>query len=582
MTQDAKQSILLVDDDNCTLLFLKAVLSPKGYILRTARSGKEALDVVKKDLPDLILLDVLMPGMNGYEVLKRLKKNARTRNIAVILVTDREDVESRHKGLRLGAADFISKPLGRVELLLRVKNLLKVKEYQDFLIFHTMELNQHIAWLTRFDELTGLLNRVSAEKEARQLVATCHRLHSCLSVMFLNVDRFKLINDRDGYDLGDHLLKAVADRLSLLIQKQDLVARLSGDEFLLLLQNTNLYQAAQIAERIRVALALPYEIERTPQVITVSIGIALYPDDGANVDLLFKHAKLALYRAKEQGRNMYCFFTLEMQLKMLRVMQIEKALKTALKEGFFYLHYQPQISLLKENIIGMEALLRWEDPELGLISPDDFIPIAERSGQIYAIGAWVLRTALQQLKIWQDQGLPPLILAINLSAVQFNHMDLLPWILTIVNEIKIAPQFVELELTETSTMSDPDNSIKLMHDFSQAGFRLAIDDFGTGFSSLNYLKKFKVNKLKIDKSFITTMHNNQEDKAIVMAVINMAHNLGLTVIAEGVETKQQLAFLREHGCDEIQGYYYSKPLSVEQFEQFVREWVSPSDRSTPC
>jgi EAL domain-containing protein (putative c-di-GMP-specific phosphodiesterase class I) len=296
----------------------------------------------------------------------------------------------------------------------------------------------------------------------------------------------------------------------------------------------------------------------------------MYPDDGEDFDTLSKCADVAMYRAKRDGRNNYRFFTQEMQTHSARTLQLENALRHALKRDQLYLHYQPQMSLQDGRIIGAEALLRWQHPEFGMVSPAEFIPIAESSGQILQIGEWVLRTAAHQMKSWMDSGLEPMIIGVNLSAVQFRHPNLPELVTQILDSVKLPPQYLELELTEGVAMDDPLGAIAVMDSLHERGIRMSIDDFGTGYSSLSYLKRFRVYKLKIDQSFVRDITDDPEDKAIVSAIISLASSLGLQTIAEGVETEGQLAFLREQGCNEVQGYYFSKPLPAEKFEAFVR------------
>ena len=299
----------------------------------------------------------------------------------------------------------------------------------------------------------------------------------------------------------------------------------------------------------------------------------MYPDDGKDLDTLFKSADAAMYLAKQNGRNNYRFFTAEIQQRSSRILSLENALRYAYTRGELSLHYQPQIELESGKIVGIEALLRWTHPELGSISPGEFIPIAEESGQILLLGEWVLRTAAMRMKQWINMGFPPMSVAVNLSAVQFHHENLSNLVSTIIDEVQLPPWYLELELTESVAAQDPLKAIEIMNKLSQKGIRLSIDDFGTGYSSLSYLKRFKVYKLKIDQSFICDIGIDVEDKAIVQTIIALAKSLGLKTIAEGVETKEQLDFLRENGCDEVQGYYFSKPLSVDDFENYIRNYL---------
>ncbi|BBO99898.1 bifunctional diguanylate cyclase/phosphodiesterase [Sulfuriferula nivalis] len=438
------------------------------------------------------------------------------------------------------------------------------------------EINIHN--LAHFDPLTDLPNRLLLEDRARQSISVAQRAGSNLAVLFLDLDHFKNINDNLGHRIGDELLIQLAQRLKTLLRDEDTVSRLGGDEFIFVLPDTHPDAAAHVAEKLLAATARPYQIQGHELILTASVGIAIYPQNGDDFDTLIKHADVAMYRAKNSGRNSYRYYTEEMQAKSARILILENALRRALDQQQFVLNYQPQISTDTGKLVGAETLLRWHHPELGLISPAEFIPIAEDSGQIYQIGAWVLRTAIQQLKSWIEAGLPPMIIAVNLSAVQFRHTGLPDLVTSLLNEIDLPAQYLELELTESVAMDEPLEAIAIMDNLHNRGVRMSIDDFGTGYSSLNYLKKFKVYKLKIDQSFIRDINTDPEDKAIVTAIISMAHSLGFQTIAEGVETAEQLDFLRIQGCDEIQGYHYSKPLNTEQFSAFVRDWQPLKDK----
>lgn len=429
---------------------------------------------------------------------------------------------------------------------------------------------EHIQQLAHFDALTGLPNRVLLNDRITHALSMSQRNHTQMAVLFLDLDHFKNVNDSLGHRIGDELLIQVAKRLSSVIREEDTVSRLGGDEFILVFQDTDTDGAAHVAEKLLESIIQPYQIEQHSLVITPSIGIAMFPVDGENFESLSKCADVAMYRAKHDGRNNYRFFTQEMQVRSARALQLENALRHALERDQLRLHYQPQVSLQDGSIIGAEALLRWQHPELGIIPPAEFIPIAENSGQILRIGEWVLRTATHQMKSWMDNGLEPMIIAVNLSAIQFRHPNLPELITQILDEVQLLPQYLELELTEGVSMDDPLGAIAVMDRLHDRGIRMSIDDFGTGYSSLSYLKRFKVYKLKIDQSFVRDITDDPDDKAIVSAIISLANSLGLKTIAEGVETSGQLEFLREQGCHEVQGYHVSKPLPVDQLEAFVR------------
>ncbi|MDR3369627.1 EAL domain-containing protein [Rhodoferax sp.] len=425
--------------------------------------------------------------------------------------------------------------------------------------------------LAHFDQLTGLPNRSQIQERFQFALGLAHRKGECMAVMFLDLDHFKNINDTLGHSVGDLLLIEVARRMTGVLRAEDTLSRLGGDEFILMLPAIGVEGAQQVAKKLIEAVARPCQIEQYELVSTISIGIALYPQDGEDFETLSKNADTAMYRVKQDSRNSFCFFTQEMQAHSARSLHLVNAMHHALKRQEFSLHYQPQVSLQDGRIVGAEALLRWQHPELGALSPAEFIPIAEDSGQILAIGEWVLRTAVTQLRRWMDAGLNPMVVAVNVSAVQFRHPDLVTMVTQILDEVGLPPQYLELELTEATAMDDPQAAVEVMNQLHARGIRMSIDDFGTGYSSLSYLKKFKIYRLKIDQSFVRDIGEDPDDKAIVTAIINLASSMGMQTIAEGVETASQLAFLRLQGCTEVQGYYFSKPLPADRFEVFVRE-----------
>lgn len=428
----------------------------------------------------------------------------------------------------------------------------------------------HIQYLAHFDVLTGLPNRAHLHSLAQHALSSAQRNGGEMALLFIDIDNFKDINDSLGHSIGDTLLVKLAGRLRLALRDEDTVSRLGGDEFICLLSATDAHGAAQVAQKLLTVIGAPYRIESHDLNVTGSIGIAMYPEDGAELETLFKNADAAMYRAKQEGRDAYRFFTAEMQARSARHLLLVNALRQALERAQLQLHYQPQVSLRDGKIVGAEALLRWIHPELGAISPAEFIPAAEGSGLILPIGEWVLRQAIRQARRWMQEGLAPLVMAVNLSAVQFRHADLPALVARVLDEEGLPPEYLELELTEGVAVHDPQGAIAMMNQLHERGVRMSIDDFGTGYSSLSHLKKFMVYKLKIDQTFVRDICTDPEDRAIVGAVIHMAQSLGLRTIAEGVETAGQLAFLREQGCDEMQGYFYSKPLAADQFDAFVR------------
>jgi len=432
------------------------------------------------------------------------------------------------------------------------------------------ENEEKIQKLEYFDPLTSLPNKLQLHLRLEHDLNIAQKQNEKLAVLFIDFDHFKNINDTLGHAVGDQLLVKVSNRLKTLLRQVDTLSRQGGDEFVVVLPGVSVDDTVHMAKRLLQAIEQPIKIADNELIITASIGIALYPDDGTDIDTLFKCADAAMYLAKQNGRNSYRFFTSEIQSRSARILSLENALRYAQVRGELSLHYQPQVSLCDGKIVGVEALLRWHHPEFGMISPCEFIPIAEESGQILLIGEWVMRTAAKAMKEWLDIGFPAMSVAVNLSAVQFHHAHLSKLVSSIIDEVNLPACYFEIELTESVTAQNPVHAIATMNELNAKGIRLSIDDFGTGYSSLSYLKRFKVYKLKIDQSFIRDISIDPEDREIVKTIIALGKSLGLKTIAEGVETKEQLDFLKENGCDEAQGYYFSKPLNVTDLEALLK------------
>ncbi|HUV96590.1 MAG TPA: EAL domain-containing protein, partial [Acidobacteriaceae bacterium] len=407
-------------------------------------------------------------------------------------------------------------------------------------------------------------------------LASARRQKDKVALLFLDLDRFKDINDSFGHPLGDLLLQEFAKRLERCVREQDTVARLNvarinGDEFLIVLAGVrDISDAAVAAKRFMDTMTAEFAVQGHSLSMTCSLGISIFPEHGADVETLIKNADAAMYSAKDGGRNCFRFFTDDMNAQIVERLTLEAALRLALERKEFFLVYQPQIDIGTGRITGLEALIRWQHPELGLVPPDKFIPIAENGNLIQPIGEWVLRTACAQARKWHDEGLCAVPMAVNVSAVQFRQEDFSKLIGAVLQETGLASQYLELELTERVLLSNVDTTFSVLQNLKALGLSLAIDDFGTGYSSLSYLKRFPINKLKIDRSFIRDVAVNPDDAAITTAIIAMAKQLKLKVIAEGVEDEAQLSFLRENHCDEIQGYYFSKPLAVDAVANLLR------------
>jgi diguanylate cyclase (GGDEF)-like protein/PAS domain S-box-containing protein len=424
---------------------------------------------------------------------------------------------------------------------------------------------ERIQYLAYFDSLTGLPNRVLLRDRLSKAIADARRRNCKIALLFLDLDSFKDINDSLGHSVGDLLLQAVAERLNTWGREQDTVARLGGDEFLLMLADLkDVPDAAVAAQRLMDVMSPEFVIEGHPCSISCSLGVSIFPEHGADGETLIKNADKAMYSAKGEGPNNFRFFSEDMNTQAVERLTLENGLQQALDREELFLMYQPQMDISSEMITGLEALLRWQHPDLGLVPPDKFIRIAENSGLIVPIGEWVLRTACRQAKKWQDEGIPALSVAVNVSAVQFRQAGFCELIRRVLHETELDPQYLELELTESLLLANADVTISVLKELKSMGLTLAIDDFGTGYSSFSYLRQFQVSKLKIDRSFIRDVAVNSDDAAITAAIISMAKSMKLKVIAEGVENEAQMLFLRAHRCDEIQGYYFSRPLTAEK------------------
>jgi diguanylate cyclase (GGDEF)-like protein/PAS domain S-box-containing protein len=426
-----------------------------------------------------------------------------------------------------------------------------------------------------YDALTGLPNRSLLNDRLTFMLGHARRNGLILAVLFIDLDRFKVTNDTLGYTIGDLLLQTVAGRLKKTVREADAVFRLGNDEFAIVLEEIgHIQDAAKVAQKILTQFSEPFKFEQCKHDVYIhaSIGISLFPYDGVNMELLVKNAETAMYRAKEQGQNSYQHYTPGMNARAFEQLTIEFQLHKALQSNEFVVYYQPIIDIEDNVIVGAEALVRWMHPDMGLVAPDDFIPIAEQTGLIIPIGEIVLRTACSQTKAWHARGFTPFWIAINLSGRQFQQRHLVSKIDDGIAESGLSPQHVELEITESFGMRNPELTVKILRELRKRGIKISIDDFGTGYSSLNYLKRFPISTLKIDRSFVRDIFVDHDDAAIVAIIIEMAHQLSLRVVAEGVETEKQLAFLKSLGCDFCQGYLFSPPVPAEQFEKLLLQY----------
>jgi diguanylate cyclase (GGDEF)-like protein/PAS domain S-box-containing protein len=695
--------ILIVDDESQNRRLLQALLGHEGYVTRTADNGKEALASLADDPPDLILLDVMMPGLDGRAVARAVKANPATSKVPIIMVTAQTDREARLAALDAGAEDFLSKPVDRAELWLRVRNLLRLKRISDLLQTHaatleaeaqartaelqartvdlrrfrtamdatddsivlvnrtTMrfvavnatasqmmgysreelfelgpmdlvstsrdqlealydaiiagrgrtasletahrkdgsafpvevhrqaqragadwiivavtrditertEAESRLQHLAHFDALTGLLNRPLFCQTLTQTSVYALATGQTVAVFHLDLDFFKNVNDIFGHEIGDELLIQVSGRLLECVGDRGTVGRLGGDEFALILSLPNgRRDASGVAEEVATALLRPFCLNSHDVNVTASIGIALYPEDASDAETLLKCADTAMYQAKQSGRDTFQFFTSAMNTEVWRRLELETALRRAVKNGEFVLHYQPKVGLGSGHVVGLEALVRWDRPGFGLVPPTEFIYSLEETGLIAEVGRWAIAAVCEQVREWTRRGIDPIQVSVNVSERQVVRGDLESDVLLALETYEVPPRLLELELTQTLLMTSTDSTIATLGNLKAAGVQISIDDFGTGSSALTYLRRFPIDKLKIGRSFIQDVTNSSE-AAIALAIIRMGHSLNLEVIAQGVDTAPQLAYLRGHNCDQIQGSVFSLPLSVPALERLL-------------
>ena len=690
--------VLIIDDDPTFTLLASETLHQAGFAVRVSVSAAEALVAFEAYSPDLVLLDVDLPGGNGFDVCAALRASGSNADLPVVMVTGHDDTESIAKAYEAGATDFMHKPIlwptlpHRLHFMMRSlynTQALKLSEGKNRALLHALPdsivivdasgvVSEHITgsdskdatrlvgkqleeafpeevargaravmtdssagartsyefgvehggerrwfearlrpqhegplvivtrdtterhrakarieYLAYYDVLTRLPNRQLFVREAARAMQEAKRGGTMLALLYLDLDRFKRINDNLGHAVGDSLLVTVARRIHQAVRDAQLpsprgaaakhelkrVARIGGDEFVVLLTElSDEQQAVAIAERIQAALADPFDCGGHHLVVTPSIGIAMYPRDATEIDDLLVKADMAMYQAKDQGRNGYAFFGQSMAVRSLGRLEMENDMRRAFDERKFQLFYQPKLDLARDTVIGVEALLRWHDPERGWTPPDKFIPVAEETGLIIALGNWAIREACRQLARWASAGLGHLTMAVNVSVQQFMRHDFVDTVTEALRAAGVKPQQLELEITESLLMRNVPQTTARMAKIRGLGVALSIDDFGTGYSSLGYLRQLPVDALKIDRSFVKDLHRSDDDAAICAAIIAMARELKLKVIAEGVENAEQLEFLRRQRCDQAQGFFISKPMPVAELEPLLRR--PPSVAST--
>ena len=565
-SQLKQATIMMVDDEPIMLEIVQALLEDVGYQnFITIQDSNQAVQKLLDSNPDLLLLDLDMPDVNGFDILKTVRTFARYQFMPIIILTAAEDPKSKLKALELGATDFLSKPVDPSELVLRVRNTLSAKAFQDQLAY--------------YDSLTGLPNRKLFIDRLGWEILLATRENKSLVLLDIGLDRFRQINETIGLTSGDQILKIAAERIHAVIRSSDFLgrgksnenmARIGGDEFSIVLYGVNCVENASIiGNRVLQSIKQPFVLDDNDMYLSASIGISVFPQDGDDVESIIKHAAAAKDFAKKQGMDNFQFYSSDINSRAKEIMKMESDLRKALENDEFELYYQPQVNASNGKVMGMECLLRWIHPEDGFIPPDVFITVAENMGLIVPLGEWVLRQACFSASEWVLQGHEALKVSVNVSPQQFNEDGLVDSIKLAINDSGLNPHNLVLEITESMLMGNIDHFAKLLHEINDLGVSISLDDFGTGYSSLSYLKKFPINELKIDKSFLTDVPAIKQDNLIVKAIIAMSHGLGQKVVAEGVENEAQLAFLKALNCDIIQGSYFSTPLNKVDFSNYL-------------
>ena len=572
-----------------------------AFEIEFALQGQQGVALVERALASgrpfaMAFVDMRMPpGWDGLATIERLW--AKDPNVQVVICSAHSDYDWTDFVARLGHSDkllVLKKPFEPIEVLQCATALTRKWQNEQLLqrqvqsLEHVVSVrtegleaaNRQLRHLATHDTLTGLPNRVLLDDRLAQAIAHADRDGQAFAVMVIDLDRFKLVNDSMGHRVGDEFLKEVARRLASVVRGVDTVARVGGDEFVLVVTSAIARESVEdIAKRAIELMRAPIRIHEVDLFPSLSIGIAFYPQDGLTAESLIAHADAAMYCAKQRARNDVQCFAAGMDVLTQERVRLESDLHQAVARQQLELHYQPKVDTRTGNLHGAEALVRWRHPEQGLLAPDQFIPLAEENGAINAIGEWVIREACRQAKVWQQEGLQPLRVAVNVAASQFREGNLFEIIHRALEETGLEPRYLELELTESAVMTNPEESADILEQLSRTGVVVSVDDFGTGYSSMSYLRRFPIDKLKIDRGFIKELMTRAEDASIVQAIISLAHSLRLKVIAEGVETPEQLLLLQEMGCDQYQGYHFSPPLPNAEFSALLRQRQRPASHS---
>ena len=549
--------VVLADDDPSIRLMIRHVLESEEFDIVEAADGLEAIKAVEKHHPALVLLDAVMPGIDGFTTCKQIKDKGHT-DIPVMMITGLDDDASVERAYDVGAIDYITKPIKWAVLKHRVKS-----------VVDAVVSERKVQLLAYRDTLTNLPNRLLFADRLEHALIRAHRHRESVALMLIDIDDFKLVNDSFGHEAGDKLIKAIGDLLTKSLRRADTVARLGGDEFAVIVEDVDGPEdAISIADNLTTILAHNVKLDNQETYTGASIGIALYPEDGEDARTLLKNSDTALFRAKERGRHGFQFYRPEMSVTAMERLELENSLRKALEREEFVVHYQPTIDLHKNEVVGVEALLRWQHPEKGIINPNDFVPLAEDCGLIVPIGEWLIRTVCKQLRLWREEGLENQNVSINIAPRQFRDQDIPALFREMIHEHDIEASAITIEITESALIDSVGEAENALNILTGMGMTMALDDFGTGYASIANLKDFPVGIVKIDRAFVEGIPDNEDDSAIVNAIAGLARGLKLKLLAEGVENDRQLQMLKGLGCQLGQGYYWSKALPADQYSQF--------------
>ena len=565
-------TILVIEDVEALREEIMETLSYEGFDVLGAENGIFGVQMAKTYLPSLIICDIAMPELDGYGTLVALRQEPKTSMIPFIFLTAMTEKADMRQAMQLGADDYLTKPFTSVELLgaiasrLQKYNLVKDHYYDEIKV-----VGERFEYLSHHDGLTKLPNRVLFHESLTQAVLHAKINNKSLALLFLDMDNFNIINNTLGNDIGDRLFIAIAERLKRYTAPCDMVARIQGDEFAMIISGVTDTPSIKLeTQKILDLLSRPYHLYGHEVFITSSIGITIFPEDHQEVEGLIKNAELAMYYAKANNRNSYKLYTPDLNVQSSEYMALANSLYRAIDRNEIRVFYQPLVNLKSGKIVGAEALVRWQHPELGLIMPSKFIPVAEQTGLILRLSEVILYLVCEQMRSWREAGINYGFVAVNLSSQHFRpDTNLIEFVKKLLQETNTEPAHLELELTEGIIMQNAEYTIQVLSQLQEIGVKVAIDDFGTGYSSLSYLKHFPVNILKIDRCFVQDITTDSHDATISLAIIDLAHSLSLKVIAEGVETAEQMQFLKEHDCDQFQGYFFSPPLPAPEFEQML-------------